>query len=62
MLAPSVTRRLIDTLTALPTALLPDTPDAPAAPEEPALTELLTERELLVLVLVARRAALTGTM
>ncbi|MGW3103932.1 response regulator [Streptomyces sp. NPDC001100] len=54
VLAPSVTRRLIDTLTALPTALLPDTPDAPTAAGQPALTELLTERELQVLVLVAR--------
>ncbi|MDV9177691.1 response regulator transcription factor, partial [Streptomyces sp. W16] len=52
VLAPSVTRRLIGTLTALPTALLPDAP-APT-PGEPALTELLTERELQVLVLVAR--------
>ncbi|MFJ9626888.1 response regulator [Streptomyces sp. NPDC091280] len=52
VLAPSVTRRLIDTLTALPTALLPGPP--PAQPGEPALTELLTERELQVLVLVAR--------
>ncbi|WP_262060677.1 response regulator [Streptomyces sp. STR69] len=52
VLAPSVTRRLIDTLTALPTALLAEAP-APA-PGEPALTELLTERELQVLVLVAR--------
>ena len=42
VLAPSVTRRLIDTLTALPPAFLADTPDAPPAPGEPALTELLT--------------------
>ncbi|MEV0738665.1 response regulator transcription factor [Streptomyces sp. NPDC050549] len=33
VLAPSVTRRLIDTLTALPTALLPGTPGASPAPE-----------------------------
>ena len=52
VLSPSVTRRLIDTLTALPTALLADA--LPPAPGEPALTELLTERELQVLVLVAR--------
>ncbi|MEV0910529.1 response regulator [Streptomyces hokutonensis] len=42
VLAPSVTRRVIDTLTALPPAFLTDTPDAPPAPGEPALTELLT--------------------
>ncbi|WP_438295409.1 response regulator [Streptomyces sp. HUAS TT7] len=52
VLAPSVTRRLIDTVTALPAALLPNAP-APALREgEPA--DLLTERELQVLVLVAR--------
>jgi DNA-binding NarL/FixJ family response regulator len=56
VLAPSVTRRLIDTLTALPTALLAHAPGpAPVpTPDERALTELLTERELQVLVLVAR--------
>ncbi|MEV0737949.1 response regulator transcription factor [Streptomyces sp. NPDC050549] len=54
VLAPSVTRRLIDSLTALPTALLPGTPGASPAPDQPTLTELLTERELQVLVLVAR--------
>ncbi|WP_327406062.1 response regulator transcription factor [Streptomyces sp. NBC_01288] len=54
VLAPSVTRRLIDTLSALPTALLPDTPAPAPGPDERALTELLTERELQVLVLVAR--------
>jgi DNA-binding NarL/FixJ family response regulator len=32
VLAPSVTRRLIDTLTTLPPAFLTDTPDAPPAP------------------------------
>jgi DNA-binding NarL/FixJ family response regulator len=51
-LAPSVTRRLIDTVTALPPALMPDAP-SPAAPEG-GLADLLTERELRVLVLVAR--------
>jgi DNA-binding NarL/FixJ family response regulator len=50
VLAPSVTRRLIDTVNALPTALLPAVPPR----EEPALTDLLTDRELQVLVLVAR--------
>ncbi|MGX9882487.1 response regulator [Streptomyces sp. NPDC002276] len=50
VLAPSVTRRLIDTVTALPTALRAD----PPTPDERKLTELLTERELQVLVLVAR--------
>ncbi|MFJ5921243.1 response regulator [Kitasatospora sp. NPDC092948] len=49
VLAPSVTRRLIDTLTALPPALLPAL-DAPVAEG----VELLTERELQVLVLVGR--------
>jgi len=52
VLAPSVTRRLIGTVTALPTAILTGAPAS--APDEPALTELLTERELQVLVLVAR--------
>ncbi|MGW7098858.1 response regulator [Streptomyces sp. NPDC054838] len=52
VLAPSVTRRLIDTVTALPTALLPHAP-APT-PDERVLTGLLTEREIQVLVLVAR--------
>ncbi|MEV6510506.1 response regulator transcription factor [Streptomyces sp. NPDC051642] len=54
VLAPSVTRRLMDTLSALPTALLPDTPAPAPGPDERALRELLTERELQVLVLVAR--------
>ncbi|MFG3206577.1 response regulator [Streptomyces sp. NPDC048192] len=48
VLSPTVTRRLIDTVTALPTALLPTTP-APAPAGVP-----LTEREVQVLVLVAR--------
>ncbi|MFE5372799.1 response regulator [Streptomyces mirabilis] len=52
VLAQSVTRRLIDTVTALPAALLPNTP-APAL-HEGELTDLLTERELQVLVLVAQ--------
>uniref|UniRef100_A0AAU2UY56 Response regulator transcription factor n=1 Tax=Streptomyces sp. NBC_00003 TaxID=2903608 RepID=A0AAU2UY56_9ACTN len=52
VLAPSVTRRLIDTVTALPAALMPNAP-APA-PREGELADLLTERELQVLVLVAR--------
>jgi len=52
VLAPSVTRRLIDAVTTLPAALLPHAP-APA-PGEAALTGLLSERELKVLVLVAR--------
>ncbi|MFI9782813.1 response regulator [Kitasatospora sp. NPDC051984] len=51
VLAPSVTRRLIDTLTALPPALLPTLDDALV--KTPSV-ELLTERELQVLVLVAR--------
>ncbi|WP_235029564.1 response regulator transcription factor [Streptomyces sp. 3213.3] len=50
VLAPSVTRRLIDTVTALPTTLRA----APPTPGERKLTELLTEREPEVLVLVAR--------
>jgi len=50
VLAPSVTRRLIDTVAALPSALRA----APPTPDERKLTELLTERELQVLVLVAR--------
>ncbi|MGQ5638934.1 MULTISPECIES: response regulator [unclassified Streptomyces] len=48
VLSSTVTRRLIDTVTALPTALLPTTP-APAPAGVP-----LTEREVQVLVLVAR--------
>ena len=52
VLAPSVTRRLIDTLTALPTGLLGNA--LAPTPQERALTDLLTERELEVLVLVAR--------
>ncbi|MEU9475926.1 response regulator transcription factor [Streptomyces sp. NPDC048191] len=48
VLAPSVTRRLIDTVTALPPALL--APGTAPAPELGALTE----RETQVLVLVAR--------
>ncbi|MFE3526387.1 response regulator [Streptomyces sp. NPDC059161] len=52
VLAQSVTRRLIDTVTALPAALLPNTL-APALCEGE-LTDLLTERELQVLVLVAQ--------
>ncbi|MFC9931823.1 response regulator [Streptomyces sp. NPDC127190] len=52
VLAQSVTRRLIDTVTALPAALLPNTP-APVL-HEGELTDLLTERELQVLVLVAQ--------
>ncbi|MFF8897175.1 response regulator [Streptomyces lydicus] len=67
VLAPSVTRRLIDTVTALPAALLPHAPVPPdPAPGEgrqedgldrPAtqgVLNALTERELHVLVLVAR--------
>ncbi|WNM35663.1 response regulator transcription factor [Streptomyces sp. Li-HN-5-11] len=50
VLAPTVTRRLIDTVNALPTALLPTVPPR----DQPALTDLLTDRELQVLVLVAR--------
>ncbi|WP_427918023.1 response regulator [Streptomyces sp. cg40] len=50
VLAPSVTRRLMDAVTALPTSLRAD----PPSPDERELTELLTERELQVLVLVAR--------
>ncbi|MFF3662805.1 response regulator [Streptomyces olivochromogenes] len=62
VLAPSVTRRLIDTVTALPAALLPNVPVHPdparregGGPED-GLEGLnaLTERELHVLVLVAR--------
>ncbi|OLZ63039.1 DNA-binding response regulator [Streptomyces sp. IMTB 2501] len=48
VLAPSVTRRLIDTVTALPPSLL--APAAAPAPE----TGALTEREIQVLMLVAR--------
>lgn len=51
MLAPSVTQRLISAFTSLPTALLPGIP-SPVSPPAPA--RLLTERELQVLVLVAR--------
>ncbi|MFH9244269.1 response regulator [Streptomyces lydicus] len=67
VLAPSVTRRLIDTVTALPAALLPNAPVPPdPAPREgrqedgldgldtPGMLNALTERELHVLVLVAR--------
>ncbi len=67
VLAPSVTRRLIDTVTALPAALLPNAPVPPdPAPREgrqedgldrldtPGMLSALTERELHVLVLVAR--------
>ncbi|MFH9865151.1 response regulator [Streptomyces lydicus] len=67
VLAPSVTRRLIDTVTALPVALLPNAPVPPdPAPREgrqedgldgldtPGMLNALTERELHVLVLVAR--------
>ncbi|MFD8733428.1 response regulator [Streptomyces sp. NPDC059618] len=61
VLAPSVTRRLIDTVTSLPAALLPGGPDHSgpvpalarpgAGPDE---RGTLTERELQVLVLLAR--------
>jgi DNA-binding NarL/FixJ family response regulator len=58
VLAPSVTRRLIDTVTALPAALLPKAPvHLDPAPRESGPEEALdglTERELQVLVLVAR--------
>jgi DNA-binding NarL/FixJ family response regulator len=58
VLAPSVTRRLIDTVTALPAALLPNAPvHLDPAPRESGPEEALdglTERELQVLVLVAR--------
>ncbi|MFJ5304589.1 response regulator [Streptomyces sp. NPDC088350] len=54
VLAPSVTRRLVDTVSALPTALLPGATAPAPTPDERALTELLTERELQVLVLVGR--------
>ncbi|MFD9633218.1 response regulator [Streptomyces violascens] len=54
VLAPSVTRRLIDTVTALPAALLPHTPAPVPALREGEPADLLTERELQVLVLVAR--------
>ncbi|WP_331744166.1 response regulator transcription factor (plasmid) [Streptomyces sp. NBC_01136] len=58
VLAPSVTRRLIDTVTALPAALLPNAPVHPdPAPREGGPDDglnALTERELQVLVLVAR--------
>ncbi|WP_079145782.1 response regulator [Streptomyces lydicus] len=67
VLAPSVTRRLIDTVTALPAALLPNAPACPepvpgeGRPEDgrdgsgdPGVLNALTERELHVLVLVAR--------
>ncbi|WP_310714153.1 response regulator transcription factor [Streptomyces lydicus] len=67
VLAPSVTRRLIDTVTALPAALLPHAPvppdpaagegrqeDGPDRPATPGVLNALTERELHVLVLVAR--------
>ncbi|MGV4981209.1 response regulator [Streptomyces sp. NRAIS4] len=49
VLAPTVARRLIDTVTALPPALVPTAP-LPAAADDVALTE----RETQVLVLVAR--------
>ncbi|WP_371503028.1 response regulator transcription factor [Kitasatospora sp. NBC_00374] len=52
VLAPSVTRRLISTVTALPPALLPSPPTP--SPDERSPTDLLTERELQVLVLVAQ--------
>ncbi|MEV0405530.1 response regulator transcription factor [Actinoallomurus sp. NPDC050550] len=52
MLAPSVTQRLITTFAALPLGLLPGAP-APA-PEHHGLIDALTERELEVLILVAR--------
>ncbi|MFI9358807.1 response regulator [Streptomyces lydicus] len=67
VLAPSVTRRLIDTVTALPAALLPNAPafpdpaprdgrheDGPDRLDNPGLLNALTERELQALVLVAR--------
>ncbi|MFF7409192.1 response regulator [Streptomyces lydicus] len=67
VLAPSVTRRLIDTVTALPAALLPNAPAHPDPapregrqedgldrPDPPGMLSALTERELHVLVLVAR--------
>ncbi|GGT88088.1 response regulator [Streptomyces violascens] len=54
VLAPSVTRRLIDTVTALPAALLPNAPVPVPALREGEPADLLTERELQVLVLVAR--------
>ncbi|MFI2200150.1 response regulator [Streptomyces sp. NPDC020192] len=50
VLAPTVTRRLVDTVTALPAALLPTAPTPAPAP----LDGTLTEREIQVLVLVAR--------
>ncbi|MEU5213185.1 response regulator transcription factor [Streptomyces sp. NPDC020742] len=52
MLAPSVTHRLIGTFTALPAALVPGTPPAPAGRSP--LLDVLTTRELQVLVLVGR--------
>ncbi|MBY8879949.1 response regulator [Actinacidiphila acidipaludis] len=62
VLAPSVTRRLIDTVTALPAALLPTAPgrgegeslDGSGGPDDPGPLSALTERELQVLVLLAR--------
>ncbi|KOV65502.1 response regulator [Streptomyces sp. MMG1121] len=50
VLAPTVTRRLIDAVTALPPALLPTAAAPPSAPA----VGMLTEREIQVLVLVAR--------
>ncbi|KQV17495.1 MULTISPECIES: response regulator transcription factor [unclassified Kitasatospora] len=52
VLAPSVTRRLVSTVTALPPALLPAL-SAPA-PDDRSPTDLLSERELQVLVLIAQ--------
>ncbi|GAB3967970.1 response regulator transcription factor [Actinoallomurus acanthiterrae] len=52
MLAPSVTQRLITTFAGLPLGLLPGAP-APAAGNR-GLIDALTERELEVLILVAR--------
>lgn len=64
VLAPSVTRRLIDTVTALPAALLPNAPVHPdPAPREGGpsdgpdglgMLNALTARELQVLVLIAQ--------
>ncbi|MFF5435509.1 response regulator [Streptomyces griseofuscus] len=53
VLAPDITRRLIDTVTALPAGLLPGPPPAPR-PDRTELSRLLTARELEVLVLVGR--------
>ena len=52
MLAPSVTHRLITAFTTLPPALVPGAPIT--APGHRSPTDLLTERELRVLILVAQ--------